>query len=148
MVGGHLKVDTDSNVSFSGASGDYGDAIFFSDSNAITAYAASICGIDVIEGDKEKGAAFVSDLLEIMLKHKLKPDFYEQLVSEIYQRRNEPTRIFTAQHIGALITMKALDRAISEDKHTLQTMTDEVTGGLGRYFLVANVAQRVKQEAE
>lgn len=140
VVGGHLKVDTDGNVSFSGASGDYGDAIFFSDSNAIAAYVASICGIDVIEGDKEKGAAFVSDLLEIMLKYKPKPDFYERMVGEIYQRRSDPNRIFTSQHIGALITMKAPDRAISEDKHMLQTMIDEVTGGLGRYFLVANVA--------
>ncbi len=145
VVGGHLKVGVDNNVGFSGASGDYGDAILFSDSNAIAAYVASSCGIDVIGGDKEKGAAFVSDLLEIMLKHKLKQDFYEQLVDEIYQRRSDTTRVFSSQHVGSLITMKALDRAIGEDKHMLQTMVDEVTGGLGRYFLIANVAQRVKE---
>jgi hypothetical protein len=146
VVGGHLKVNPDNKVCFSGASGDYGDAIFFSDSNAIAAYVTSTCGIDVVEGDKEKGAAFVNDLLEIMLKHKLKKDFYEQLVGEIYQRRSDASKLFSAQHIGALITMKALDRAISEDKTMVKMIVDEISGGLGRYFFVAAIAQGIKKE--
>ena len=149
VVGGHLKVDSDNQVAFSGASGDYGKDIFFSESNAIAAYIASVCGLEVIEGDKKKGEAFVSDLLEIMLKHKLKPDFYEQFVDEVYQRRNDLSKMFTAQHCGALITMKAFDRASNEDENIFRTLIDEYFGGgLSRYFLMANLAHRTKQESE
>jgi hypothetical protein len=52
FVGGHLQVTNDS-VSFSGASGDYGSDIFFSDSNAIAAYVASVCGIEITAGEKK-----------------------------------------------------------------------------------------------
>lgn len=147
VVGGHLNVDQKNAISFSGASQDYGGTILFSDSNAIAAYVASVCGLEVIEGDKEKGKAFVSDLLEIMLQHKLKPDFYEQLIEEVFQRANDTNRVFTTQHISALMTMKAFDRAISENKSMMQTMIDEL-GGFARYFILASMAQKMKTAQE
>lgn len=147
FVGGHLQV-TDGRVSFSGASGDYGSDIFFSDSNAIAAYVASVCGIEVTAGEKEKGEVFVQDLLEFILKHKMKKDFYERLVDDVIEK-TPGKKSFTAQHMGSLITMKSWDRSIAEEKDFIRMRIEELTsGGLARYFLVSNVTKKVREAAE
>lgn len=142
FVGGHLRVENDAQVHFSGSSGDYGDAIFFSDANSIAAYVASVCGIQVIEGDKEKGKLFIEEMLELMLKHKLKENFYEEMVREISDRN--PDRTFTSQHIGSLMMMKVVDRSIKENKDLISLMIDEMSGGLGRSIMLNSVAQKIK----
>ena len=148
FVGGHLEVENDTHVNFFGSSGDYGDNIFFSDSNAIAAYVASICGIELGTGDKEKGEAFIQELLEFMLKHKTQKDFYEQLVQEVCEKTpGKPS--FTAQHIGALITMKVMDRVIAEEKDVTQMMIEEIAcGGLSRYIMLSSVVKRMKEKIE
>lgn len=147
FVGGHLQVDNN-GVGFSGASGDYGSDIFFSDSNAIAAYVASVCGIEVTVGEKEKGEQFVQDLLEFMLKHKMKKDFYERLVDNVIEK-TPGRKSFTAQHMGSLITMKAWDRSIIEGKDFILMMIEEIaSGGLSRHLLVSNVAKKVKEATQ
>ncbi len=147
FVGGHLYVKDGEKTNLTGSSGDYGNSIFFSDSNAIAAYAASACGIEVTEGDKEKGEAFVQEILEFMLKHKMQPDFYEQFAKYVFEKTGRGVSSLTSQHIGALMTMKAADRAISENKDMMQAMVDELAG-FSRFILVNGIAEKVKEAKE
>lgn len=147
FVGGHLQV-TDGRVSFSGASGDYGSDIFFSDSNAIAAYVASVCGIEITTGEKEKGEMFIQDLLEFMLKHKMKKDFYECLVDDVI-KKTPGKKSFTAQHMGSLITMKAWDRSVTEEKEYILMMIEEIaSGGLSRHLMLSNVVKKMKETTQ
>ncbi len=148
FVGGHLKVKNGTHVDFTGASQDYGDNILFSDANAIAAYAASISGIEIGIGDKEKGKAFVQSMLEFMLIQKTKKDFYEQLVQEVSEK-TPWKKSFTAQHMGALIAMKVLDRSIAEGKSTIPILIEELSGGgLARHLLLTGVVKNIKESVE
>ena len=145
FVGGHLKITGDTIVDFTGSSGDYGSTILFSDSNSIAAFAASTCGIQIGQGDIEKGKTFYQELLELMLQFKLKPDFYERLVQASLDKTPEHQKTFTPQHIGALIAMKVIDRSQIEDKDPVMLMMEEMfAGGLSRYIMLSGVVKHIK----
>jgi hypothetical protein len=147
IVGGHLKVDNNEKVDFSASSGDYGNDIFVSDSNDIAGYVADSCGIKLGESDKEKGEEFVADLLQFMKENKTKTDFYEKFVEFVYSKDSSEAKKFSTQQIGALISMKASDRAVNEDKSIMQTMIDEVAGGgLARHILLSHVADKIRNK--
>lgn len=147
IVGGHLRVDNDEKVDFSASSGDYGNDIFFSDSNDIAGYVADSCGIKLGDSDKEKGEEFVADLLQFMKENKTKADFYEKFVEFIYNKDSSEAKKFSTQQIGALISMKASDRAVNENKSLMQTMVDEVAGGgLARHIFISNVADKIRNK--
>ncbi len=145
FVGGFLKTNED-KAGFSGESSDMGKNIFLGNGNDIAAYAASTCGIEVNDGDKTQGEIFVKELLQFMKENKMKPDFYEQFMNFVYSKNPEPElrKSFTGQHLGGLIAMKAADRAIAENKDMTQMVVEEMTGGLGKYALVAGVAAHIK----
>ncbi len=144
-VGSHLKITEEGAVALSGTSGDYGDNIFFSDANSIAAYALAACDISLVEGDIKEGGRFVKDILEIMVKHKLKKDFYEKLIDEISAKN--PGRKFTSQHIGALLAMKTNDRVIAGGD-LFSVLTEEMTSGIMRYVHLSNVVQQIQQQAK
>ena len=145
FVGGHLQVK-ETGINFFGSSGDYGDKILFSDANSIAAYAASESGIKLETGEKKIGESFVKEILQIMYNHKLKSNFYEELVKNIFQRNSDKKITFTAQHIGALITMKVADRMISEGKDILTATVDEISGhSIGRAIMFSNIERKLKK---
>jgi len=144
FVGGHLKVLEGNKVNFHGESSDYGSNILYSDGNAIAAYVASVCSVDVGQGDVKKGDEFIKELLEFLLKNKLKPDFYELLVEHTLDKTPQ-RKSFTSQHIGALMAMKVIDRSREENADPVQIMIEEVCGGgLARHFMLASVVKRLK----
>ncbi len=145
VVGGHLQINPEEKVNFFDSSGDYGSDIFFSDSNSIAAYVASACGLDVEQADKAKGELFVADLLTFMKENKLKEDFYEKFVEFVFEKNDDGGQKFTGQHMGSLITMKAADRAIKEEKSIIETTVDEVSGGgLSRFLMLSTLASKLR----
>jgi hypothetical protein len=148
FIGGHLQVK-EKEVNFFGSSGDYGDKVLFSDGNSIAAYASSVSGIELGIGKKEIGGSFVKEILQIMYKHKLKSNFYEELVQDLFQRSSDENLTLTSQHVGSLITMKVSDRMISEGKDMLTLTVDEVCGGsLGRAIMLFGVARKMRASRE
>lgn len=145
FVGGLLTAKED-QVGFFGESMDMGKNIFVGNGNSIAAYAASICGIAVKDGDKAEGELLVKKLLQFMKENKMKQDFYEQFISFVQSSNPDPDFIksFTGQHMGALITMKATDRSITENADIITMMTQELVDGLGKYALVSHVAEKFK----
>lgn len=141
FVGGHLKVSDDNSVKFYGNSGDYGSKLLFSDSNSLANYILSVSGIPFF-GEKESGEELVEYLLKFMYENKLKREFYRDLISGLYSREEEIK--LTAQNIGALITMKVVDRHILGEGDILQLMVDETSEGLARDIMLQGVAQRVR----
>jgi hypothetical protein len=152
FTGGHLKIGQGNHVDFFDSSGDYGNYSFFTDTNAIAAYAASVSGIELGIGDKESGEVFVRELLQFMLENKLKKDFYELLIKEVNMKEVSDSkisnRLFTAQQIGSLINMKVEDRVIEEGgSNFLQIMVDEMQN-VGRMIMLAGVARRIRKNAK
>jgi hypothetical protein len=149
FVGGHMKIEDGKKVHFTGESGDYGTNTLFTDGNSLAAYIASVCGVEVGTGDALKGEGFVKDVLEIMLEHKTKKDFYETLVEEVTDKTRSNVIPFTAQQIGGLIMMKVLDRNIAEDGDLFKILVHEVSGGgLARAITVNGVVKRIREAEE
>lgn len=145
FVGGHLVVDSGNKIEFSGASMDYGNSVFFSDSNSICKFMTQSSGLLITRtGDAEPGKAFAQRLLDFMLIKKGQNDFYEQFVQEILSSSSELIN-FTPQQLGSLFMMKVLDRTINEEKNMLQLMVEETVEGFGRYVMVAGVAEKIKR---
>lgn len=138
-TGGYVKAATDGRLRFFGSSGDYTNKIFGEDVNDIARFISFACNIAAISETKQS-ATFFDNLLGLMLRNKNHKCFYESIVeSYIYTR-------LTAQQIGALITMKSLDRALAEGKSVIEMLVDEVTNpaGLAKFILIATAARKPK----
>ncbi|MDQ5883163.1 MAG: hypothetical protein QG654_75, partial [Patescibacteria group bacterium] len=146
IVGGHLNVKENEDVSITGESGDYTGKVLREDVNDIAKYVLSSCGANV-EGDISKGQGFVKDMLDFMKENKMKEDFYERLLDFVYARDPHNYRAFTGQHLSSLIQMKVADRIIKEGGgDPIRLTTEEMTDGLGKYALVASVAAEMRKD--
>lgn len=137
-AGGYVKAAADGRLSFFGSSGDYTNQIFGEDVNRIARFISFACNIEATTGETEEEANFFDNLLGLMLRCKNHKSFYESMVeSYIYTR-------LTAQQIGALVTMKSLDRALAEGKSVIEILVDEVTNptGLAKFILIATAARK------
>lgn len=142
FVGGHLKVLDNNFVEFHGDSGDYGGKIMFSDSNSLANYMLFPTGKS--SGEKDSGENLVHYLLRFMYNNKLKREFYRDLVADLYSRE-EDIKI-TSQNIGALITMKVMDRYILGEGDILQLMVDEISEGLARDIMIFGAAKMINKK--
>ncbi len=133
--GGHLKTPTEGVVEFFGSSGDYGHPLLGSDAVSLASFAISVCGLTKAKAEAEP---FFTELLSFLQEHKLKSRFYENLVDMLFKKGVQPT----GQHLGALVSMKANDRATKEQKSLIQVLTEEITGGLAGHCLVSGVAHQ------
>jgi hypothetical protein len=150
VVGGHLNIDHTGAINFLGSSGDYGSDILFSDSNSIAEYVATACGLKVFpNGDSlKKGEDFIQKISEIMLRHKLKKNFYEKLVEETFEASSRK-RVFTTQHLGSLMTMKIEDRIIDENpQDPMLIMVNELTDGFMRSVMLYGFAKKIRNAKE
>jgi hypothetical protein len=147
FIGGHLKVEEGEKVNFFGSSGDYGDKILFSDGNSIAAYAASLSGIELGLGDKEIGENFVMEMLDLTYDQKKTPDFYEKLIAHVFNMSQDVNITLTAQHVGALVTMKVADRFINENKDFITLIVEETCGGgIGRAITLNSIARKLRMK--
>lgn len=148
IVGGHLNVKENEDVSITGESGDYTGKVLREDVNDIAKYVLSSCGVNV-EGDTSTGQGFIKDMLDFMKENKIKEDFYERLLDFVYARDPQNYRAFTGQHLSSLIQMKVADRIIKEGGgDPVRFTTEEMTDGLGRYAVVAAVAAEMIKNKE
>ncbi len=142
FVGGHLKLD-DNNLENFGSSGDYGDKIFFTDSNSVFNYLLSIAGLKSFSEKDDSGKNFIKKILEIMYKHKLKKSFYENLIKDIYFG-TEKNSTLNSQQINSLVTMKVLDRYLLGGGDFLKIRIEELGGGIGQAVMLSSIAQKIK----
>ncbi len=141
FAGGHLKISEDDSVEFFGDSGDYSGKLLLSDCNSLARYIASVSNV---ESDKEveSGKDFVKYLLEFMFENKLKREFYQNFVANLYLQKEEVS--LNSQNIGALITMKVIDRQIRENGSISRIMVEEYSGGLARDIIVHSTASKIR----
>ncbi len=154
--GGFVTLSPTGVAEFSGSSGDYGAPLMGVNVNDIATFAAQACGISV-PGACLNGAVFFQSLLDFLLAHKCRPDFYEEFVTDLLRKQGEMRRKaaaagtaltdpqqVTGQHYSGLLTMKAHDRAIAEDGDLVRLIIEEVSVGFGRHVLLAGVAERLR----
>lgn len=137
-AGGHVKATADGQLSFFGSSSDYTNQILGEDTNCIARFISFACNIESATRETEESANFFDNLLGLMLRYKGQKSFYENMV-QYYIHTN-----LTAQHIGALVTMKSLDRALAEAKNVINMLVEEVVNpeGLAKFILIAGAARK------
>ncbi len=144
FAGGHLKISEDDSVEFFGDSGDYSGKLLLSDCNSLARYIASVSGIESSK-EAESGKAFVKHLLEFMFENKLKREFYQNFVADLYLQKEEVS--LNSQNIGALIAMKVIDRlTMNEGNDFIGLMVEEITDGLPREIMLHSMARRIRSE--
>lgn len=144
-AGGYAEGD-EKNIKFYGSSGDFLDTFSTYNVNEISSYLLSQTPLaESFEPvENAKGKEYIERCLDIMMKHKLKADFYSQLV-DFYLIENVKNKKLTGDHLlYALIMMKSMDRAIMEGKSPLQILTEEMVEGIGREMMIKSVAERMK----
>lgn len=151
FVGGFLNLTEDGDVVFHGASQDYGSDVILGNANEIATSVASLCEIQVGKADTTVGQTFLERVLELMKEYKMSPMFYEALVDHVFRGNTarDYQKAFIGQHLGALMTMKAIDRVLAEGGDFLQKMVEEVAGGgLSRHVLLSSVMAQQKPKPE
>ncbi len=143
FAGGHLKILEDDSIKFFGDSGDYSGKLLFSCSNSIARFIASNSMINSI-GEKKAGQNFIEHILKFMFENKLKREFYQNFVADIFQKDEIN---LNSQNVGALIAMKVLDRYLMEEGDIFNLMFEEISGGgLARDIMLHSVAQKIKSK--
>lgn len=133
----------DEKLIFSSTSQDYGNSVFLANSNEISFYLSSLCGLSVFNKSEEtEGKNFLYKILQFMLETKIEKDFYEKFVALVL-RSQDKTQGFSAQQIASLFTMKVIDRSIRENKGLLKIMVDEMSGGFSRNIMLQSIAKRL-----
>ena len=123
---------------FVGSSGDYGNNFFGYNSNDVVKSAVSM-----INGETHIPDQFFEFMLNFMKNHRLKHDFYEKIYQDLLD--HAAAERLHPQHLGSLVTMKALDRAILDGTDFIQALVEETTSGLGRIMFLSNVAKSMKK---
>lgn len=139
LAGGHLR-QTNDTIEFFGDSGSFGGVLLGQNVNPMAAFIISAMGIKT-PNDTQKGLAFFTKLLDFMQKHKLKPDFYEQIAVELL-----PLDLRIApQKIGGLVAMKVRERALTEGVDPILATVQEMTrcGGFASEFFLIQSAKRM-----
>lgn len=134
FVGGFIEP----KLVFVGSSGDYGDNFFGWSSNDVVNSAVAM-----IRGESNAPDKFFEFMLTFMKQHKLQRDFYEKLYQGLLDHL--PDKKLHPQHLGSLVTMKALDRALVDGTDFIQALVEETTDGLGRVIFLANVVKGMEK---
>lgn len=136
-AGGHVRITKDGQLFFFGTSGDYTKYLLGEDINNLGRFAAFACNIPV-GGKVKESVNFLDNLLTLMLEQKLNKGFYERLIEYYVDKQ------FTPQQLGALVTMKSLDRSLSEGKGVIEMLVEEAVdpAGLAKFFLLIKAARK------
>lgn len=134
FVGGFVD-----GLKFTGSSGDFGDNFFGWSSNDVT---NSTIGL-INEKNKRPDDFFVN-MLTFMKLHKIKRNFYEGLYAFLLDHAPAGKSLHP-QHLGALLTMKVLDRVILDKVNYIQALVEEVSDGLGKSIMMENVIKSMKK---
>lgn len=141
FVGGFVSKENE-QLFFSSESGDYGKEILISDANAIATYVAKLClHNEEVEGE---GKSFIEEVLLFLQKNKGE-QFFESLIPYIYERAENRKNIPEAQHLAALVTMKAFARSVNEQTDMLGILVQELMN-LGNIITVSAVAWNLRQK--
>ena len=141
LAGGHLRVLDDNSVEFFGGSGDYTGKLLLSDSNSLASYISLVSGITSSE-EIEPGKGFINHLLKFIFENKLKKEFYQNLIADLYLQKDEA--FLNSQNIGALITMEVLDRHLAGNDNIIGLMVEEYTRGLASEVMLHSMARRIR----
>lgn len=134
IAGGLLEADK-GNFNFEGSSADYGKNFFGTEVNDVARQLFFLSGL--CDAGSKQGMVFIENLLQFMLRNKLRPDFYETFVGQYVSAR------FTGQNFGSLLTMKVLDRSVSEKNNNLLGLfAEEITGGFANKALLNAVCRK------
>lgn len=145
-AGGFVEGDGET-IKFYGSSGDFSNIFSIYDVNDVASYLASESELfKGVEPHSDRGKEYVERCLDIMRQHKLKPEFYSQLV-DLYLLENVRGDKKVGSHLlYSLNQMKSIDRAIQEGKDIAQVLVEETVEGIGREMMKRGVAERLKKQ--
>lgn len=136
-VGAHLRVDSVGNIIPSHSSGDFGKKLLGTDVNALVRQLAFFCSL--YKEQDVHGEILIKSILRVMLHNKGKIDFYELLVERYI------AGTFTGQNYGSILSMKVVDRLITEERDDLlKIFIEEVNCGFARKCMLIGIANRMK----
>ncbi|MGM5481257.1 MAG: hypothetical protein ACQESE_02495 [Nanobdellota archaeon] len=144
--GGHVSRD-ENTITFENTSGDFGNLASAYNINNIAAYLAnkSKLELEATSENPQQGEEYIQNVLDIMKHHKKSDEFYSKLVDFYFvDAMAEGGVQGTTTH--ALTMMKAIDRAQYEQTDFFQTLTEEMSTGIGREFLLKATAYHLKNK--
>jgi hypothetical protein len=148
LTAGGFVEGNEKTIRFQDSSGDFSNRFSTYSVNDIASYLVGESGLfETTESDGiNNGSDYIERCLDIMLKHKLTPEFYSQLI-DLYLLKN----VREEQHVGShllysLNMMKSIDRAVKEGKDVIEALTLETVEGIGREMLLRGVTERFKKE--
>jgi hypothetical protein len=146
-AGGFVEENGD-KIKFHGSSGDFSNRFSVYDVNHIASYLTRESGLfeNVKPENISKGEEYVERCLDIMRQHKLKPEFYSELV-KLYLLENVREEKYVGSHLlYSLNLMKSIDRASKEGEDITQVLVEESVEGIGREMMIRGIAERLKKQ--
>jgi hypothetical protein len=141
ITGGHV-CRSEEIAKFNGTSGDFGNLLFGVEINHLASYLLGYTTIGTDATGSKLGEQLMQNIFSHVLKFKQEKTFYERTYDLLLERM--PRNIY-AQHLGALVAMKAWDRTATEGGEYLQHLVEETAGGgdsLGAYMTVMGYIRR------
>ncbi len=144
-AGGHVKFDGET-IKFYDSSISFSNWFSIYDVNEVSSYLVSESELfKNVQPQSEKGKEYVEICLDIMRQHKLKPEFYSQLIDLYVLENIRKGREIMPNILYSLHLMKSIDRAIKEGKDIYQVLVEEHVEGIGREIIVSIVGRILEE---
>ncbi|MEM3405776.1 MAG: hypothetical protein QW117_02260 [Candidatus Pacearchaeota archaeon] len=149
-AGGFIEKNVD-KIKFYGSSVDFSNRFSTYDTNDIASYLTRESGLfDIVEPPNQqysnKGKEYIERCLDIMRQHKLKPEFYSQII-DLYILENIRNDEIVRPHLFySLNLMKSIDKAIKEGKDINQVLAEETAEGIGREMMIKGIEEKLKKK--
>lgn len=148
LTAGGFVEGNGNKIKFHDSSGDFSNRFSVYDVNEIASYLTKESELfeNVEPENIDKGKEYIERCLDIMRQHKLKPEFYSQLV-DLYLLENVGEKEYVGSHLlYSLDLMKSIDGAIKGRKDITQVFVEESVEGIGREMMIKKVAERLKKQ--
>jgi len=148
IAGGHIR-PTEKEIFFEGGSGDFGEQIAGYSVNGITAHLLNQSDKLLTTRSKksQEGEKYLEKCCDLMIGHKNTPEFYSKMVDMFVADPIKEEVYVGSQQRGAILQMKAYDRAINEGIPFEQALVEEMSGGIGREMLLKGVVASLRERS-